>query len=255
MTLQKGWLDEETFECWVPAQAVISKGGKNGADKTGKRWIQGIASTSARDLQGEIVDQQGIDFSYFIKHGYFNNDHKPGFENKVGQPTECRITKNGLWVKGFLFENHKVADSIWELMHALDSSSANRKIGFSIQGKVKRRVGSGIKECWIQDIAVTPAPVNTTTWAEIAKSLSAEQWDINKGDNVSDNQEENEEKAVTAGGSPLVPESLHSKETEDRTSKSLTFEEAVAHVRSVEPGLDQESAESVAKIAFSVFKE
>lgn len=260
MTLQKGWIDENTFECWVPAQAVIVKGGKDGADKTGKRWIQGIASTSTRDLQGEIVEQNGIDFSYFIKHGYFNNDHRPGFENKVGQPTECRITKNGLWVKGFLFENHKVADSIWELMHALDSSSANRKIGFSIQGKVKRRAGTSIKECWIQDVAITPAPVNTTTWAEIAKSLSAQQWDVNKGLEVEvevdgDDKEEKEEKAVTAGGSPLVPESLHSKETEDRTSKSLTFEEAVNHVTASKPGISREAAESIAKIAFSVFKE
>ena len=238
MTLSKGWLDAETFECWVPAQAVVSKGGKDGADKTGKRWIQGIASTNARDLQGEIVDQNGIDFSYFIKHGYFNNDHKPGFENKVGQPTECRVTKNGLWVKGFLFENHTVADSIWELMHALDSSSANRKIGFSIQGKVKRRAGTGIKECWIQDIAVTPAPVNTTTWAEIAKSLSAERW-VSKG--MQDDEEENEEKAVTAGGSPLVPESMHGKETEDRTSKSLTFDEAVSHLQAL-TGRDQDAA-------------
>ena len=254
MTLSKGWLDEETFECWVPAQAVLSKGGKDGADKTGKRWIQGIASTSTRDLQGEIVEQNGIDFSYFIKHGYFNNDHKPGFENKVGQPTECRVTKNGLWVKGFLFENHKVADSIWELMHALDSSSANRKIGFSIQGKVKRRAGTGIKECWIQDVAVTPAPVNTTTWAEIAKSLTAQHPDINKAVDMVDDDEEKENKAVTAGGNPLVPESLHSKEIEDRTSKSLTFDEAVSHVQN-ETGLDKVAAESVAKIAFSVFKE
>ena len=58
MTLPKGWLDEETFECWIPAQAIVSKGGEKGSDKSGKRWIQGIASTNTKYLHGESVDQQ-----------------------------------------------------------------------------------------------------------------------------------------------------------------------------------------------------
>lgn len=174
--LAKGWTDAESFRFWVPAQAVkLSKANK---DKKGpRRWIQGIASTSTKDLQGEVVVQHGIDFDYFLKHGFFNNDHKPGFENKVGQPTECKLTPQGLWVKGFLFENKKISDDIWEMLHSLESTpGATRRIGFSIEGKVKRRSGNKIDSCWIQDIAITPAPVNTTTWAEIAKSLSAQPW-------------------------------------------------------------------------------
>jgi len=247
-TLPKGWTDSETFHCWMPAQAVLVKGGKKGADASGKRWIQGIASTSSKDLEGEVVEPSGIDFSYFLRHGYLNNDHKPGFENKVGQPTECRLTKNGLWIKGYLFQNHKTADAIWELMNSLDSSGSNRRIGFSIQGKVKRREGHRIAECWVQDVAVTTAPVNTTTWAEIVKSLSSQTWDVNKSEN--DNNED-EEKALAASGSPLVPESLHGEKKEDRTSKSLSFDEAVSYL--VERELPKDMAESVAKVIFSVF--
>ena len=156
-----GWIDQDTFQFFVPAQIVdIEKGAKpkKGEKPPTKRWIQGIASTDGRDLQGEVVDQNGIDLTYFLKHGYFINDHKPGFKNKVGQPTEARITKNGLWVKGYLFANHEISDEIWELMHSLETTQADRRIGFSIQGKVKRREGNRIKECWIQDIAITPAP-------------------------------------------------------------------------------------------------
>ena len=179
--MTNGWIDDDTFTFFVPITAVdVSKGGKD--KKDGKRWVQGIASTDTRDLQGEIVSQNGIDFTYFLKHGYFNDDHKPGPENKIGQPVECRVTKNGLWVKGFLFENHSRADHYWELLHALEASGSNRRVGFSIQGKVKRRKGSTIAECWIQDIALTPSPVNTTTWAEIAKSLSAQTWDLSRED-------------------------------------------------------------------------
>lgn len=257
MSLPKGFIDADSFSCWVPAQAVIAKGGENGADKSGKRWVQGIASTGTKDLQGEIVDQDGIDFGYFLQHGYFNNDHKPGFEHKVGQPTECRLTKNGLWVKGFLFKNHAVADSIWELLNALNTSDSTRKVGFSIQGKVQRRSGTTIQKCWIQDVAITPAPVNHTTWCEMAKSLSAQPWKLEKGGapppQLSDDEnEEKEEKALSAGGSPLVPESLNRDLTNTTVAKSLSFEEAVLSVMKSH-SVPRDAAESMTRIAFSLF--
>ena len=249
--MQDGWTDEDTFTFFMPATALEVK--KSGKGKDTKRWIQGIASTDSRDLQGEIVKQHGIDFSYFLKHGYFNDDHKTGPEHKVGQPTECKITKNGMWVKGFLFNSHKKADEYWELMHALNESGSTRQVGFSIQGKVKRRAGKEISECWIQDIALTPAPVNTTTWAEIAKSLSADKWALTKSE-VADEAEEDEEKAITAGGSPLVPESLEGGVKKDRTSKALTYDETVDYLQKSK-GLNEEAAVAVTNVVFELFKE
>lgn len=261
-----GWIDSDTFEFFVPAQVInvekaVKKDPNKRGDKTTKRYIQGVASTDSRDLQGEVIEQNGIDISYFVKHGYFNNDHKPGFKNKVGQPTEARVTKNGLWVKGFLFDNHEIADEIWELMHALDSSQSDRRVGFSIQGKVKRRQGNRIKECWIQDVAITPAPVNTTTWAEIAKSLSAQKWDMSS-------EEEETEKAVPSGGeqtwtvqnvpehganSVLGNESLDGDKKDDEeekdTKKALTYNEAVSFLET-HHGLPRGAAEDVAKAIF-----
>lgn len=251
-----GWIDQDTFNFFVPA-TTITKGGK-GAKGDGKRWIQGIASTDSRDLQGEIVDQKGIDFSYFLKHGYLNDDHKPGADNKVGQPTECKVTKNGLWIKGFLFKNHSGADKYWELMNALAASESNRKVGFSIQGKVKRREGTKITECWIQDIALTPAPVNTTTWAEICKSLSS-QWsksmneDDKEEDLVEDEEDEAEEvEASLSAANATSCESLDSELKHDRTSKSLTYDEAVAFLQD-NHGLPHQAATAVADVVFEVF--
>lgn len=223
---------EKSFRCWVPAQLV--KGGKDG-----KRWIQGLASTDARDLQGEIVAQKGIDTSYFMNHGYFNNDHKPGSENKVGEPTECKITKDGLWVKGFVYEGKKAADDIWEHITSLNKSGSRRKMGFSIEGKVVSRNGSIIEKCWIQDIAITPAPVNNTTFAEIAKSLNAMKW------------EEKTEKAVEASSNVQACESLDEEEKDEKkVSKGLTFSEAVDFIQAKEPSLSKEAASSVASVIF-----
>lgn len=229
----KGWKDKDTFTFWVPAQAIsVSKSTKDAKGKT-KRWLQGIASTDARDLQGEVVSQKGIDFTYFLKHGYFNNDHKPGFENKVGEPTECKVTSKGLWVKGFLYDNHKISDQIWDLMNSQEATDGSkRRIGFSIEGKVKRRNGSTIDECWIQDIAITPAPVNTTTWAEIAKSLSAE-WS---------------EKALDSS-SVHTPEVLLDKDKTEETTKSLSLLETTEYIQKSE-GLERADAENLAKVIF-----
>lgn len=240
--------ENDHFSCWIPVHALIIKGDgakADGSDSTGKRWIQGIASTESLDLQGEVVEQHGIDTSYFLKYGYFNNDHKPGFENKVGQPTECKVTQKGLWVKGYLFQNHKTADSIWELLNSLNSSGASRKVGFSIQGKVLRRRGNRIAKCWIQDIAVTPCPVNPTTWAEIAKSLAAQPWER-------DEDEEESKKALSAQGSALVPESLDASVKDARISKSLSLEDAVIYLQ-VRNGLTRDTAMRVAKVAFQLY--
>lgn len=224
--------NEDTFSFWLPAQALIVKGGKGGADKEGRRWIQGIASTDTQDLQGEVISQDGIDFSYFLKRGYFNDNHKQGTEHKVGEPVECRVTKNGLWVKGFLYSGKKAADDIWEHMRTLKKSGSKRRMGFSVEGKIIRRNGNVIEKCWIKDIAITPAPINYTTWAEMAKSLSALELD-----------------KATSANSVLVPESLDEDEKEE-VAKSLTFDEAVEYIEKSFSGISRESAVSLATFAF-----
>ncbi len=229
----------------MPAQAVIEKGNK-GADKTGKRWIQGIASTNERDLQGETVNQPGIDFSYFKQYGYFNDDHKQGNKHRVGEPTECRVSKNGLYVKGFLLNGKEAADDIWKHMQSLEASGSSRKMGFSIEGKIRRRNGRHIEKCWVQNVAITAAPVNTSTWAEIAKSLTAGSATI-----------EDSEKALEAGtgDNPLVPESLEGSNKEDResTNKSLSFSETVQFIQSEHPGMSEEGAKDVATVIFATY--
>ena len=105
----------EDFNFFVPMQKAIPA---KVAGDSRERMIQGIASTDDRDLQGDIVNQTGLEFDYFLSHGYFNNDHKPGPENKIGEPVEAKITKDGLFVKGFLYNNHKAADGYWELLNS-----------------------------------------------------------------------------------------------------------------------------------------
>ena len=145
------------------------------AKEEGKvRVVEGIASTPHTDLQNEEVNQSGIDFSYFLKHGYFNWDHKPGADNKIGEPWEVKVTPKGLYVKGMLYKGKKVADAVWEHIKTLATNpNSKRQVGFSLQGKTLLRKGQKIARCWIQDIAITTAPINHHTYLDVVKSLSA----------------------------------------------------------------------------------
>jgi hypothetical protein len=147
-------------------------------------------------------------------------------------------------------------------MQQLAASGSDRKVGFSIQGKVLRRNGTKIEKCWIQDIAITTQPVNTATWAEIAKSLSTQKWDLVKEvDKKDDKKEEAKDEADTekamavSGGSPVVPQSLEGKQRDVVTVKKsmLSYSEACAVIKS-ETGLaDDEAVKAIANIAFGLF--
>jgi len=252
------------FNFFVPAEAIISKSGDG---KDDRRLIQGIASTDDLDLQNEKVVQSGIDTSYFLKHGWINDDHKPGVENKVGEPLEARITKAGLWIKAFLLKGKERADYWWEHITSLEASGSKRKVGFSIQGKVQRRDGNSITKCWLQDVAITASPVNTSTWGEIVKSLSGERWCLHpwrpiekacKGcpgnPTCADDEDEEKGLSVAGGGGMLIPQSLEGKEKVS-TYKSMpdviTYDQAVQYLQK-EKNMSPVVAKVVADSIFSI---
>ena len=231
----------DTFHFFVPAEIVKS-------DKDGKRYIQGLASTSHRDLQGEIVDQKGIDFQYFLSDGYINDDHKPGPEHKVGEPVECKLTPKGLWIKAFLYKGKERSDYWWEHINTLTANDSRRKVGFSIEGKVLRRNGKTILKCWLQDVAITASPVNNNTFAEIVKSLNAQEWCLHPVDKSCaggccvcpttksmDSDHEDEEKALGTGGmgGNLVPQSLEgsAKVQTYKSTERISYDEAIREIQ------------------------
>jgi len=248
------------------------------SDEKALCWIEGIASTEDVDLQNEVVLQGGIDTRYFLKHGYFNNDHKPGFENKVGEPTEAKIiTKEdgglGLHVKGFLYRNHKVADSIRELAMAQESTPGSRRtVGFSIQGKVLKRDGKKIVRCWLQDVAVTPSPINPNTFLDIVKSFDSCGWtcDVEKSNccwdcgmkKALDLDCESDDKALGAAtaSSVLAPESLEGEDRKKvferirKNDEKITKAEAIKLIQ-MHKGYSRSMSELLVDLSFRMVAE
>lgn len=252
-------LKNDKFEFFVPAAIVKAE---KGSKKDEKRYISGICSTEDRDLQGEIVVQKGLDFSYFIRSGFINNNHLTGPENLVGQPLEAKITSEGMWMKGYLFSNHPVADHWWMLLNSMEASGSNRKIGFSIQGKVQRREGNKITKCWVSEVAITHQPVCQNTFVDIAKSLAAQEWDTNKSFNCGVcNKPEcsgcDIKAMTTASAGALVPESLEGNKNpqiyksfdEVPDGMQLSYEQVV-QVLQLEKGYSRATAQCVADVAF-----
>lgn len=169
-------MSEKDFKFYVPIELV-----KSDKDDDATEWkIQGIASTDDEDLQGETVDQSGLDISVLKSgRGLFNYDHQKGPENLVGEIEDAEfITQNGkrcLMVKGYLFKNHERAKGFHQILTSLKKGSRNR-VQMSIEGKVLQRDfmnSKAIKKARIDKVALTLDPVNPYTYAELVKSLNS----------------------------------------------------------------------------------
>lgn len=141
--------------------------------------IGGIISSDAKDQQGDVLLQDGMDWSYFLKRGYFNYEHQQGPENILGVPSKVEsVLVNGVKatrVEGVLLLKTPKAKSVYESIKALNSSSTGRQIGFSVEGQVLERDKLNpqiIKRAKILNVSITAHPVNADTRLELlARSL------------------------------------------------------------------------------------
>lgn len=106
---------DKKFNIIVPTELVKGDDGD---------WkIMGLASTASRDLQGEVIDQSGLDLTPIdMKKGIFNWDHKKGPENTIGVIDSYRKSKDGLWLQGRLLKNHSKAKAVYEIMTSLNKA-------------------------------------------------------------------------------------------------------------------------------------
>lgn len=162
---------------------------KADAPKGERKRIAGIVSTETVDKQGERLLQQGLDFSPFVKHGWFNDNHAKGATDVLGYPDKDvrKFAKgeklpdgsiapaNCTWAEGHLVDTPK-ANGIWELGVALQKAGSHRRLGFSIEGQVLQRAGSGgktVAKALVRHVAITHVPVGEDTRLEVlAKSLA-----------------------------------------------------------------------------------
>jgi len=162
------------FSLWLPVEPLAK------SLEGGPRLIRGWASTDDEDLQREVIVQEGIDYRPLLETGYIDWDHRGSYgpEYLIGEPLQCSLRDTprggqGLWLEGVLYAGHPKADAAWELLLRSARGESTRRLGFSVQGAVLQRQGKFIRRSVVRHVALTHQPVNTQTFAELAKALAA----------------------------------------------------------------------------------
>lgn len=227
------YIGEDSFRVWLPD--VIFDDEVNKSEKPfNSRKITGIMSTERRDRQGEVLVAKGLDFDDFVRNGHFNDNHSQDTSAIIGYPEEVSYHKSlhdydqrlkdvsGWTCKGYVLKGTRRADSIWELAKAL-KGVPDRKLGFSIEGKVVRRNNKTIEKAIIRNVAITNVPVNTDCkWDLLEKGFNDGDMAIkamSAGYGVSP--------ATQTGGGAIRTESLDSKVKDLHKKKKEALERAL----------------------------
>lgn len=184
-----------------------------------RRRIGGLITTSSRDRCGDVVLQDGLDFSLIKQgEGYFIDEHNPSAGAAVGvvDPDSLRFYRKGAklpdgrtapndgwWVEGDLLRN-KSADSIWDAATSLEEFG--RALGFSVDGRIHLRTNGKktIAHASVHDIAITRHPMNPDArLVVLAKSLEAARMGVPIG---APPYVEMLAKAMSAGEGIAIPE-------------------------------------------------
>lgn len=163
--------DVQLFSTWSPIEINKSE------DSRAK--IGGIISTEVVDQQGDVILQDGMDFSYFLQRGWFNYEHKQGAANIVGCPSSVKSVtvggKKATRVEGYLMTDKPLARELLQTAKAISKAELPRELGFSVEGQVLSRDKDNphiITRAKILNVAITSAPVNPDARLEVlARSL------------------------------------------------------------------------------------
>ena len=179
--------DAQFFE--LRGSMALAKAAGDVSDPHGRRMIEGVASTPDRDMQGEIVEPMGLDFSYFARHGRLNWDHGKGPSDIIGEPLKWTQKPEGVYLYGLLYSGIKRADEAYALLQA------GATLGWSLEGKVLERDPADptrVTKAAVINCAVTHNPVCTETWCKLTRGEVSKSLD-------------------TSAGAPVVQESLEGR--------------------------------------------
>ena len=193
------------FSFWVPLDMEKS------VEDSEIRSVCGIISTEDADLDREhiheelsdyrpMLEQMGqnvtsalsdkIDWDRFsTRHGYLKWEHGTEPGNIIGIPERIekgvtyhdpvtKSVKTGTAIWGRLFPPDagvQKANEAWDLIQAIRKSGFPRKLGYSIEGAYVPvpDLPPAEKACMITNVVITTKPVNSWTWADMAKALVA----------------------------------------------------------------------------------
>lgn len=155
------------------AKAAQIPGDKVRGDQEFAGYVGGWMTLDGKDRQGETLDQDGVDVSWFLKDGWFNDNHSQDPLDRYGYPVvaERRAHPKGgkpWWTEGPIFKT-KRGERLMELLRAMQGSK--RQFGFSVEGPPPKREGKRIVRAQVWNTAITDRPVHPDARITLVKSL------------------------------------------------------------------------------------
>jgi Tfp pilus assembly major pilin PilA len=212
------------FSFDVPIELVKAEEDENG-------WkIRGLASTSDKDLQGEVVKQNGLDISPIKRgSGWINYNHSNAPEDIVGKLDDAEISGKGLMVEGYLFKKHKRAQSIYQILKSLEDKD-RQSVKLSIEGKILKRAGTDnktIASAKVDKVAITLDPINCNTYVELVKAMTDKTIEWTPDNIMSEGDEKHENDPANSAGDAV---------TESRDNDGMSPSEPnIKNTKDVEP--------------------
>lgn len=188
---------KDNFNFWLPLAFEKSKyeAYPRGDERRYENMVfEGIASDSSVDYEGDSMEPNGFDITYFLSHGLFNLDHLTSRAKElksrfwIGEPIDGKIVDNKFWVKGRLWKESPEARAFWDKCIEMKESGSSRRPGMSIEGRALERDPDNekhITRAIINNIALTLTPVNFNTYFDIVKGIQKEDF-IPTGSGCSD---------------------------------------------------------------------
>ena len=156
--------------------------------------FQGKASTERLDYDGQTMLQKGLNWGPFIDYGYFNDGHPVLEKDKdgkvirvlslgkmigipIGKKAWFEKDLNAWMVSGQFLPHVPEARGLVDIAKSLDVIKADRKLGLSVEGKLKDVSADEkvIKKADIYRVTVTAVPVNFDCRLDLlAKAISDE---------------------------------------------------------------------------------
>lgn len=171
----------DSFARWVPLELQKGRDEDKADDDDAltRAMIGGICSTRDMDLEGETIEQDGLDWSYFLENGWFNHEHQQGAGAVLGHPVSVeRVDDDRTRVEGVLYLHKQLGRDVYETSQAMEKAGGERSLGFSVEGQVLQRDPRDTKrvlKARVLNVAITAMPINPHTNLElIARSIGAD---------------------------------------------------------------------------------
>lgn len=157
---------------FVKGEVTDSKGKKR------KMLFKGVASNmkTGADMDGEILDPNGFDYTHLLKSGHINWNHQASKDPMaiVGEPTSAKVVNNEFHIEGFLYDESELAQKIYKTAEMLEKSGSTRRLGFSVEGNATERDPINkkhVKKASIMNVAIAPTPKNAGTYMALVKGF------------------------------------------------------------------------------------